>query len=112
MTHYFDTHQLNFRNLYDMKINSSTVVKGGLLYVAGTSAAYMFLRQRQKHGEGIEDDAKGVIWDDGHSLNTFKRISTEYDAKINMDEMVMGIRWLRWVSLQKKILCKTCLIDG
>ena len=68
----------------------SKIVKGALVYFAGTSAAYIYLRKQQEKSQ-ISD----IVWDDAKSQSTFNTVASKYDREIGWDETFMGLLLLR-----------------
>ena len=69
----------------------SKILKGALVYFAGTSATYIYLRKQQDTSHPISE----IVWDDRKSISTFNRVAPKYDRDIGWDETLMGLLLLR-----------------
>eukprot|EP00890_Picochlorum_soloecismus_P006603 jgi/Picsp_1/768/NSC_04257-R1_protein integral to the mitochondrial membrane len=67
------------------------ILKGALVYFAGTSAAYIYLRKQQDTSHALSE----IVWDDAKSCTTFNRVASKYDRDIGWDETFMGLLLLR-----------------
>jgi methyltransferase OMS1 len=68
---------------------------GGVLYIGTTSLTYFYLKKPSpcscpSHGTSTSRDNGSR-----NNIDTFDRIARDYDKKINVDELLMGVKLLR-----------------
>lgn len=67
------------------------LIAGGTVYFGMATATYLYMRSKKK-----EDPVTGAtISNAGDNRSVFDRIASEYDSRINTDELLMGMPLLR-----------------
>ena len=94
--------------------NPRLLAAGGIVYVGMATATYVYLRAGAKGNELCDQGNDDVTSPEGLNMNkdsrfsremgrknTFDRLADSYDSRINLDELVMGVKLLRWWLLRQ-----------
>lgn len=101
----------------NQKMNPRLLAAGGVVYVGMATATYVYMRATtagqsarggggNSPGEGVDTMATNYT-DDQNSreidrgTSPFDRLADSYDSRINLDELVMGVKLLRWWLLRQ-----------
>jgi len=79
------------------KITPRVLAIGGALYIATSSATYLYLKNGKPSPCSCQSHSASSTSTNGlrNSTGTFDRIAGDYDEKINVDELLMGVKLLR-----------------
>jgi len=79
------------------KISPRVLAISGALYIATSSATYLYLKNGKPSPCPCQSHSASSTSTDGlgNGTGTFDRIARDYDEKINVDELLMGIKLLR-----------------